>query len=324
MSKYNLSDLVTEITGTGRIGTYIDSYRGLIDKIEDIKSKGIAVKELGMSGDGKVPFEFEIYPGDKDEAFSVYPYKFDPSESDPMEIHRFSIGGKPVAIRVAKELLGQEAMSNAEVRDGLQGLKDAGDDISDFSDLQEGEDKKDLINAMRFHLLQYQKGNIDKDDVIQAMEELAFGRVKAPGMDESIEENALGFSDIEKLGSKAASDIDISVRRDPNYTFGKRPGDDDRLRYMYAKKLGYVEESIEENLVDEDDVRYFDIHFGDKYSEDFIVDYIKSGNFEAALDEHPLEDEHKDFWAYELEQFDAERDDVSLQEHFARFMKDYQ
>jgi len=207
MSKYNLSELLNEIAGTGRIGTYIDSYRGLIDKIEDIKSKGIAVKELGMSGDGKVPFEFEIYPGDKDEAFSVYPYKFDPSESDPMEIHRFSIGGKPVAIRVAKELLGQEAMSNAEVRDGLQGLKDAGDDISDFSDLQEGdlfsskfdrqelkaiindlneepifdmavrraykflvslldnEDKvemglnenkeKDLINAMRFHLLQH-------------------------------------------------------------------------------------------------------------------------------------------------------------------------
>lgn len=56
------------------------------------------------------------------------------------------------------------------------------------------------------------------------------------------QENALGFSDIEKLGSKAASDIDISVRRDPNYTFGKRPGDDDRLRYKYAKQLGYLNE----------------------------------------------------------------------------------
>ena len=56
------------------------------------------------------------------------------------------------------------------------------------------------------------------------------------------QENALGFSDIEKFGSKAASDIDISVRRDPNYTFGKRPGDDARLRYMYAKKLGYIRE----------------------------------------------------------------------------------
>ena len=43
-------------------------------------------------------------------------------------------------------------------------------------------------------------------------------------------EDALGFSDIEKFGSKAASDIDISVRRDPNYTFGKRPGDDDQIK----------------------------------------------------------------------------------------------
>lgn len=92
-----------------------------------------------------------------------------------------------------------------------------------------------------------------------------------------------------------------------------------------------VEESIEENLVDEDDVRYFDIHFGDKYSEDFIVDYIKSGNFEAALDECPLEDKCKDFWADELAQFDSDRDDATneivgepLKEHFGRFLKDYQ
>ena len=61
------------------------------------------------------------------------------------------------------------------------------------------------------------------------------------------QENALGFSDIEKLGSKAASDIDISVRRDPNYSFGKRPGDDDRLRYKYAKQLGYLEENEAED-----------------------------------------------------------------------------
>lgn len=62
--------------------------------------------------------------------------------------------------------------------------------------------------------------------------------------DYDMNESALGFSDIEKLGSKAASDIDISVRRDPNYTFGKRPGDDDRLRYKYAKQLGYLNEKL--------------------------------------------------------------------------------
>jgi len=77
-------------------------------------------------------------------------------------------------------------------------------------------------------------------------------------MDESIEENALGFSDTEKLGSKAASDIDISVRRDPNYTFGKRPGDDARLRYKYAKQLGYLKENEVEDQGGDLDVGHQD------------------------------------------------------------------
>jgi hypothetical protein len=61
---------------------------------------------------------------------------------------------------------------------------------------------------------------------------------------------ALGFSDIEKLGSKAASDIDMAVRRDSNYTFGKRPGDDDRLRAQKAKELGYIDEVNSMKLID--------------------------------------------------------------------------
>jgi len=60
-----------------------------------------------------------------------------------------------------------------------------------------------------------------------------------------MEENALGFSDIEKFGDKAASDIDISVRRDPNYTFGNKPYEDDKLRYKYAKQLGYLNEEMD-------------------------------------------------------------------------------
>lgn len=269
MSKYNLSDLVTEIAGTGRIGTYIDSYRGLIETIEDIKSKGIVVKELGMSGDGKTAFEFEIYPGDKDEAFSVYPYKFDPSDGDPMEIHRFSIGGKPVAIRVAKELLGEGAYSNAEIKDGLDQLDDAGDDTSDFSDLKEGEDKKDLINAMRFHLLQHQKGNIDKDDVIQAMEELAFGRVKAPGMEESIEE---------------ANNPEV-----------------DALLDKIRKHLKGSDRNFQDNEIE----MYIDSLDRD----------IKRGEFDG-VESISMEDHEED-----LENYIANK---SLQEHFGRFMKDYQ
>jgi len=62
--------------------------------------------------------------------------------------------------------------------------------------------------------------------------------------------SSLGFSDIERLGSKAASDIDMAVRRDSNYTFGNRPADDDRLRAQKAKELGYIDEVKSMKLID--------------------------------------------------------------------------
>ena len=61
------------------------------------------------------------------------------------------------------------------------------------------------------------------------------------------QENALGFSDIKKLGDKAASHIDIETRRDSRYTFGNRPYQDDQLRYQIAKKLGYIKENEAED-----------------------------------------------------------------------------
>lgn len=233
MSKYQLTDLLNEITGTGRIGTYMDTYRGLVNKIDDLKEKGIRVKELGMSGDGKTPFEFEVYPGDKDEAFSVYPYKFDPSEGDDMEIHRFSIGGKPVAIRAAKELLGDGAMSNAEVKDGLKYLDDAGDDTSSFSDLREQDDAEGFVDELqeanedydllkikkeiRFHLDTYEKGIIDGDDLAQAVEEVVFGEIKAPGMREDTAMSGAVADELEAgaIGDRVAEveigDIDLAA-----------------------------------------------------------------------------------------------------------------
>lgn len=196
MSKYQLTDLLNEITGTGRIGTYIDTYRGLVNKIDDLKEKGIRVKELGMSGDGKTPFEFEIYPEGSD-PFSVYPYKFNPEDEDDMEIHRFSIGGKPSAMMMAKKLLGDGAMSNAEVKDGLKYLDDAGDDTSSFSDLREQDDAEGFVDELqevtmanvnvdeiKFHLDAYEKGVIDGDDLHKAISEILFGEIKAPGMRE--------------------------------------------------------------------------------------------------------------------------------------------
>ena len=301
MSKYKLEDLLNEIQGTGRIGTYLDTYRGLLNKIDQIEDKGIRVKKLGRSGDGKVPFEFEIYPGDKDEAFSVYPYKFDPADEDDMQEFPFSIGGKPVAIRVAKELLGQGSMSNAEVRDAKDYLKSTGDEVpagfeesekkelpKSIADKEKAEIEKDAKKAkgmmkeeegftevnekeVRFHLDAYRAGTIDGDDLAQAIEEIVFGDIVAPGMreEESIEESD-------------NPEVDALLNKIRKHLKGSDRNFQDSEISMYIDSL------------DRD---------------------IKRGDFDG-VESISMEDHEED-----LENYIA---DKALQEHFGRFMKDYQ
>ena len=328
MSKYQLTDLLNEITGTGRIGTYMDTYRGLVNKIDDLKEKGIRVKELGMSGDGKTPFEFEVYPGDKDEAFSVYPYKFDPSEGDDMEIHRFSIGGKPVAIRAAKELLGDGAMSNAEVKDGLKYLDDAGDDTSDFSDLKEQDDAEGFVDELqeeegftevnvdeiKFHLDAYENGTIDGDDLHKAISEILFGEIKAPGMREDT-----------AMSGAVADELEAGA-------IGDRVAEGD-------------------SIVDEHEFNFFKTFFGigsknvypNTNAEDEEIEaYLKSDDYQeelkySELDEKDIADWINSFlqWREDTGRVKVFRQDIgekseleenkALKEHFQRFMfKKYQ
>ena len=61
------------------------------------------------------------------------------------------------------------------------------------------------------------------------------------GVDEAIEENALGMSD-SRLTSDQHRDLDYAVRGDSAYTFGNDPYADDQLRYKYAVKMGFLEE----------------------------------------------------------------------------------
>ena len=239
-----------------------------------------------MSGDGKTAFEFEVYPGDKDEAFSVYPYKFDPRDEDDMEIFRFSIGGKPVAIRAAKELLGQGAYSNAEIKDGLDQLDDAGDDTSDFSDLREDEEVNeanedyDLLKIkkeIRFHLDTYEKGIIDGDDLAKAVEEVVFGDIKAPGIKE--EDDQVDGAIVDEA---ANPEVDALL---------------DKIR----KHLKGSDRNFQDNEIE----MYIDSLDRD----------IKRGDFDG-VESISMEDHEED-----LENYIA---DKSLQEHFGRFMKDYQ
>ena len=57
-----------------------------------------------------------------------------------------------------------------------------------------------------------------------------------------IDENAIGIND-RRLDDKQKSALDLAVRGDNAYTFGNDPYADDQLRYKYAVKMGFLEET---------------------------------------------------------------------------------
>ena len=94
-----------------------------------------------------------------------------------------------------------------------------------------------------------------KDMLVSAKHYLDF-EIKEPQIDamvdvaaeeEVIDENALGMTD-SRLSSDQHRDLDYAVRGDSAYTFGNDPYADDQLRYKYAVKMGFLEETIEEGL----------------------------------------------------------------------------
>ena len=187
MSKYNLSELLTEVAG-GRIGTLKISAKELVDKMDDVEARGIDVDRYdGLSPDGKTHIEFHVHPEGRDEqdaSFSVYDFKFgfDPMSPEHfMEEYPFSVGGRGgAALRNAQELVGAEPYRMEENKEEIK------------------EDKhKDLINALRFQVMTLEKGIIDKDDFINAVEELAFGPRRGPMQEEDVNE-AVSKDDIKK------------------------------------------------------------------------------------------------------------------------------
>ena len=66
MRKYNLSDILNEYIGGGRIGTLKISFKDLQAKMDDLENSGkVIVRPLpGPSGDGKVNREFEVVDRD--------------------------------------------------------------------------------------------------------------------------------------------------------------------------------------------------------------------------------------------------------------------
>ena len=233
MSKYNLSDILNEYIGGGRIGTLKISFKDLQDKMDDLENSGkVIVRTLpGPSGDGKVNREFEVVDRDsavpggnkQERGFTVYDYKFgfDPGDEDNfMNEYPFSVGGND--LKLAMELIdGVEEYKFEESMNEENVIKDLAqaDEVIKMIKIMNPDVRADLLmriarmgqkmdenrreknpegmgqlyvqpavqREVKFHLDAYDKGDIDVDDMIQAIEDIIFGYVKAPGqrMEES-------------------------------------------------------------------------------------------------------------------------------------------
>ena len=158
---------------------------------------------------------------------------------------------------------------------------------------------------MRFHLMSYDKGIIDKDDLIQAMEELAYGDIKAPGMRE----------DNDPSGADLEGDPDEKV-------MGENGDVED-----YAEELS--EASQEESVATYIQDYYKNPKTGESMISDEMVDefYKTHPEWEDQADgtkegmEAVLDNFNEFFEINYGIMFDDSRDiDEDLKKHFKRFM----
>ena len=288
MSKYNLTDILNEFIGGGRIGTLKISFKDLQDKMDDLENSGkVIVRTLpGPSGDGKVNREFEVVDRDsavpggnkQEKGFTVYDYKFgfDPgSEEHFMEEYPFSVGGND--LQLAMDLI-----------DGVEPFR-----IREEKEEMKEDKEKDLINALRFQVMTLEKGIIDKDDFINAIEELAFGQRRGPMQEEDVDE-VMG---IDRKGNKKPD-----------------TGGSDATKFKKA--------AMSEEEMSKDEKRYTDTvakMLKDRILKDIpmdiIIDFVKThGSDIRRMNNSEIKDEFEEFRSVNYDYIDE-----NLKAHFNRF-----
>ena len=261
MSKYNLTDILKEYIGGGRIGTLNISFRDLLDKMDDLEKSGkVIVRSLsGPSGDGKVNREFEVVDRDsavaggnkQERGFTVYDYKFgfDPgSEAEFMNEYPFSVGGndlklamelidgvEPYGINEEEELTKSEKSKLKKVSSQLKKSVKAHDKQAKIIDKAIDENRREknpvgmgqlyvqpaVQKEIKRQLDAYDKGDMDVDDLINGIEEIIFGYVKAPGMNESTgpsdkAETEDDVVNIDKVASPSAKGVGYGAETSAN------------------------------------------------------------------------------------------------------------
>ena len=185
MSKYNLTDIHKGIIkeSMSRGGTVNDSFYNIANIADELEGQNsgkdtypIEVKRLGQSEDKKVTEEIVIRYGEgHKDYFSIYDYKFgeDPtSEENYQTEYPFSLGiptgnedGKEWAAKLGFKVEGMNETTKENIKEE-----------EGFTEVSTKE--------IKFHLDAYRAGNIEGDDLAQAIEEIVFGEIKAPGMEE--------------------------------------------------------------------------------------------------------------------------------------------
>jgi len=355
MAKYNLTNLLNEYIGGGRIGTLNISFRDLVDKMEELEKSGeVIVREKdGQSGDGKVNREFEVVDRDsavpggnkQERGFTVYDYKFgfDPGDVDNYdEEYDFSIGGQDLDLAMKlidgvrpyniDEVLGVKsddgtednvdnidkvASPGAKAKDydsaiGAERSEDSQEssnitqttkpmytengDVDEYADeLDEASDRiiGDAFKAageMKMHLKQYRDGNIDGDDLANAFEEIIFGDVKAPGMEE-----VMG---IDRKGNKKPDTDGSDATKFKKAAMSEEEMSDDEKRYTDA-----AAKMIKDRILK-------DIPM------DIIVDFVKThGSDIRRMNNSEIKDEFEEFRSVNYDYIDED-----LKSQFKRFM----
>tara|TARA_B100000214_G_scaffold365156_1_gene332595 strand:- start:30 stop:1172 length:1143 start_codon:yes stop_codon:yes gene_type:complete len=380
MSKYNLSDILNEYIGGGRIGTLKISFKDLQDKMDELEDSGkVIVRTLsGPSGDGKVNREFEVVDRDsavpggnkQERGFTVYDYKFgfDPGSEDKfMNEYPFSVGGND--LKLAMELIdGVEEYKFEESINEENVIKDLAqaDEVIKMIKMMNPDVRADLLmriarmgqkmdenrreknpvgmgqlyvqpavqKEIKRQLDAYDKGDMDVDDLINGIEEIIFGYVKAPGMNESTgpsdkAETEDDVVNIDKVAGPSAKGVGYGAETSAN------TAEDDmedkevaNPRPMYENgDVGDFTSELKEDDLEEDvyGMRRMQLDKAAKKLQDgplkgiptdIVIDFIKTHikDIRGASDEE-IRDEFEEFRSVNYDYIDED-----LKKQFKRFM----
>ena len=361
MGKYKLSELLNEIQG-GRTGTYLvtlDELERVRDTIKEFP--GMRYRQRGPSKDGKVAFEYEFDPK-RGGAFSIYPFKFNPSNmSEPTDLP-FSVAGDiGTAIfyvkRAAKMLdIEAEIFKGNQFQNQNENLEEAKEDKKEGIEITQ--DQMDKLHKGEMITVTHMdsNGNKIKSKIAFTGKNLKEMTADEFGGDEE------SVARIAKFQNKSSEQVrqeasDIEYEEIAGAFINKLPPYIDRSKYTKAglgriivdivydgdlekafddiKSKNLKEMKMDTGMFIDDDEFEMEM-VKDKAKEiqplfpdvsmDDLIDFVKTHrqDIEGMSDEE-IKDEYREYQSVNVPSpSDFMEEDKALREHFGRFLKDYQ